>query len=307
MWKFIPSTGNTWKVAFSGSPLFTAPADDTGYIQPITTRPEAGLHPTGLPGVIVYFGTGKYIENGDNVGDSNVNRFYAVWDLWNEGDTSTLSYHSRTIPTTPNISVSGGNLLRQCVTTGTTAETCVANAASVSGEVLQNHEVRFISSNSISVWDWVSTNGKMGWYLDLPEYGEKQVSRSILRAGRIIFITVVPSEHSCSSGGESWLMELDAADGSALDIPVFDLNLDGTFDEDDMKLVDTDGDGENDTQLIPGGKRSKEGIIQPPSILINTDTGKEFKFSSGSTGNIEKTTENPGELTIGRKSWVQLK
>ena len=87
----------------------------------------------------------------------------------------------------------------------------------------------------------------------------------------------------------------------------FDLNHDGSFDESDMKAIDTDGDGNDDTYLIPGGKRSNEGVIQPPSILTNTDVGKEFKYSSGSTGNIETTVENPSGYTKGRKSWVQLK
>ncbi len=278
MWKFIPDTGNTWQVAFSGNPLFTAPADYTGHAQPITARPEVGLHPTGLPGVIVYFGTGKYFENGDNVADvndPNVQRFYAIWDLWDVYNTATLG----TVPSTPDISVADGNLLQQCVTTGTVDKICVANAATTTGEVLQDYEVRFLSDNNISVWHWDENTGKMGWYLDLPELGEKQVSTAVLRAGRIIFVTLVPSNHSCSDGGESWLMELDAADGSAMDIPVFDLNGDGVFDADDMKGINTnDDDPDNDIYLIPGGKRSKEGIIQPPSILTNTDVGKGIQI-----------------------------
>ena len=302
MWKFIPDTGNTWQAAFGGVHSLLRRLTIAGHAQPITARPEVGLHPTGLPGVMVYFGTGKYFENGDNVADANVQRFYGIWDFWNVNNSSL-----GTVPTTPDISVADGNLLQQCVTTGTTAETCVANAATTTGEILQDYEVRFISSNTISVWNWDENTGKMGWYLDLPEHGEKQVSTAVLRAGRIIFVTLVPSAHACSDGGESWLMELDAADGSAMYIPVFDLNHDGLFDESDMKAIDTDGDGNDDTYLIPGGKRSNEGIIQPPSILTNTDVGKEFKYSSGSTGNIETTVENPSGYTKGRKSWVQLK
>lgn len=297
MWKFVPDSNGEWQTAFSDSPLFTAPADSSGYSQPITARPEVGLHPDGLPGVIVYFGTGKYFETGDNVGVAgNVQRFYGIWDPWGPSETSI-----------PSVSIDDGNLLRQCVTDGSTAGTCVANEATSTGEVLQNYEVRFISDNSINAWDWDESLGKMGWYIDLPELGEKQVTNSILRAGRIIFVTVVPSDHSCSDGGESWLMELDAGDGSAMDIAVFDLNNDGNFDENDMKGFDSDGDGEDDTYLIPGGKRSDEGIIQPPSILTNTDEGVEYKYSSGSTGNIEMTTENPAGYAKGRKSWIQIK
>ncbi len=63
--------------------------------------------------------------------------------------------------------------------------------------------------------------------------GERQVSTPILRGGKIIFTTVIPSGDECSAGGDSWLMELDALSGSRLASPPFDLNRDGVFDEED--------------------------------------------------------------------------
>ncbi|MES9904781.1 MAG: PilC/PilY family type IV pilus protein [Sedimenticola sp.] len=311
MWKFIPSDSvtGTWISAFSSSPLFTAPADATGYAQAITSRPEVGLHPNGLPGLMVYFGTGKYIETTDNAAGTDVQRFYGIWDVWNSGSTSSYTDADGVSPgATPSITVSGDNLLQQCVTTGTYAETCASNAASTTGELLQNFDVRFVSTHTISSWNWDSTklSGKMGWYIDLPERGERQVTSSLLRGGRIIFITTIPSDHACSYGGASWLMELDAADGSALGIPVFDLDGDGDFDADDSKSVDSDGDGVMDAQLDPSSKRSP-AILQTPSILPSPDGKKEFKYSSSSKATIDITTENPVPYTQGRKSWIQLK
>jgi type IV pilus assembly protein PilY1 len=58
--------------------LFTATS--SGVPQPITTRPEVGLHSDPLEsGVIVYFGTGKYLEDSDTTSLSP-QTFYGIWD-----------------------------------------------------------------------------------------------------------------------------------------------------------------------------------------------------------------------------------
>jgi len=306
LWKFVPNSiaAGTWQAAFSGAPLFTAPADASGYLQPITSRPEVGVHPEGKAGVMVYFGTGKYFENGDNLASSDVQRFYGIWDLWDEGSSSS----SKDVPAGLEPSISTANLLQQCVTQGDYADTCVSNAAISTGEALYDYDVRFVSDHQITNWSWETTGdnaGKMGWYIDLPERGEMQVSNAALRGGRIIFVTIVPSEHSCSEGGSSWLMELDAADGSRMPVVAFDINGDGLFDLQDTKETTTDT-GET-INLVPAGKKSREGIIQPPTILTGPDGRKEFKYSSGSTGTVELTVENPVPFDEGRKSWIQLK
>jgi type IV pilus assembly protein PilY1 len=57
-------------------PLFTA-RDASGNAQPITTRLEVGRHPTS--GVIVYVGTGKYLETADN-STTSTQSYYGIWD-----------------------------------------------------------------------------------------------------------------------------------------------------------------------------------------------------------------------------------
>ncbi|MDY0014512.1 MAG: PilC/PilY family type IV pilus protein, partial [Rhodocyclaceae bacterium] len=86
LWKF-DLTGNSagsWKVAYgttgSPQPLYTA-VDGGGTAQPITVRPAVGLHPSQVNGLMVYFGTGKYIETGDNVTTgAQTQTFYGIWD-----------------------------------------------------------------------------------------------------------------------------------------------------------------------------------------------------------------------------------
>ena len=87
LWKFdVTSTSpNSWNVAFSSSPLYTA-LDASSNRQPITTRPQVGANPTGT-GFLIYFGTGKYFESSDsNITGATTQTFYAVWDK-NDGTT----------------------------------------------------------------------------------------------------------------------------------------------------------------------------------------------------------------------------
>ena len=86
LWKFhvgpnaedasVTSVPGTWKVAFSGSPLFTA-VDTLSNPQPIISPPEVTLHPTS--GLMVLFGTGKYLENSD-LTSTLVQTFYGIQD-----------------------------------------------------------------------------------------------------------------------------------------------------------------------------------------------------------------------------------
>ncbi|MBM3225683.1 MAG: hypothetical protein FJZ47_18045, partial [Candidatus Tectomicrobia bacterium] len=69
---------NDWKQASNVSRLFVA-TSASGTPQPITTRPEVGKHPENLPGFVVYFGTGKYLEATDNqTTGAPTQTFYAI-------------------------------------------------------------------------------------------------------------------------------------------------------------------------------------------------------------------------------------
>ncbi|GIX48571.1 MAG: hypothetical protein KatS3mg131_2782 [Candidatus Tectimicrobiota bacterium] len=253
-----------WKVAYfqgvNPKPLFTA-TDARGTPQPITSRPEAGHHPKDPNGVLVYFGTGKYLEVGDNsVAGVPTQTFYAIWDK-NEDTLSTIRRR---------------DLLAQTV------------LKEVNGR-------RITSDNPI---DW---SQHLGWYLDLPTQGERQVTDSVLRNNRIIFTTLIPDPQVCSFGGGGWLMELDALSGSRLSESPFDLDEDHDIDADDLVTVRIDG---QELTVAVSGVISTEGILPTPTVLSSGTT--ELKYSSGSTGGIFTTTENPGPGAIGRQAWRQL-
>jgi type IV pilus assembly protein PilY1 len=58
------------------------------------------------------------------------------------------------------------------------------------------------------------------------------------------------------------------------------------------------------SSVAPSGKQSQVGIIESPGI-ISAGT-QEYKYTSGSTGNLEVTLEAAG-ISTGRKAWRQLR
>jgi type IV pilus assembly protein PilY1 len=290
VWKFDVSDSNSvnWKFSYgtlaSPIPLYTACAAATCTAtnhQAITTQVQVIRHPS-RGGYLVLFGTGKYFEVGDNstVGQTT-QTYYSVWDK----AEATLSPFDRS------------DLLQQDI---------------IKEVIAFSYDLRATTENDMVWYD--GSTGDRGWYIDLinteagntNNYGERQVSNSIVRNGRIIFTTLVPSADPCDFGGSGWIMELDLYTGARLPFTPFDLNDDGTFSAADyVNVGDIDGDGIDD--IIPmSGKKSKVGIVPTPSITTAAGGDKEFKFTSGSTGTIEVTVENPGPSYQGRQSWRQL-
>lgn len=275
VWKFDVSsaTSSEWKVAYENSgtpvPLFVA-TDSSGNRQPITAPMELGRHPQG--GYMVYFGTGKFFETGDNVvpASPQVQTFYGIWD-----STSGPITASRSTALTQQ------RILDEFVPENSAFEVRVTTDAQV---------------------DWST---RRGWYLDLlspdgPE-GERVVASPILRAGRIIFPTLIPSRDPCGFGGTSWLMEIEAISGSRLQQPPLDITEDGEINDDDFVTVIVDGER---IRVPVSGVRSRQGIIRTPAVV--SAGNREYKIASGTTGNIETLRER-GLFDRARGSWRQLR
>jgi type IV pilus assembly protein PilY1 len=279
MWKFdvTASNANSWDVAWktgaTPKALFTTGG---GANQPITTRPVISAHPTGEDGYMVYFGTGKYLETGDNdPTGAQTQAFYGVWDK----ALSTLTAFTT------------ANLVQQFITNqyGKGFDT------DADGLDDADYTLRDVSDNAI---DYAT---KLGWYMELKpqkvngtantsNFGEKQVSNALVRNGRVIFTTLIPSQNQCDFGGSSFIMELDFENGGLLDIPPFDLNGDNVFSSDDTYV---------------GGSQSDVGIV--PTLSIITDGDREIAFGSGSSGDVESIGLNAGANALGRQSWRQIK
>jgi type IV pilus assembly protein PilY1 len=87
VWKFDLRSASTsnWQIAFNsstgfpnGSPLFQA-RSPSGAVQPISSRLELAAPPSGVAGIVVLFGTGRFFAQGDKT-DTTTQTFYGIVD-----------------------------------------------------------------------------------------------------------------------------------------------------------------------------------------------------------------------------------
>lgn len=181
LWKFSVANNGSISVANGGNPLFTA-TGVTGARQPITGTVDAGLHHE--VGQMVVFGTGKYVEVGDNLptapATTQVQTFYGVWDKNN------------------GVPVAGRGQLQGQTMSQTTVGV---------------RQVRTIVPSAVN---WTT---QRGWYIDLrvgtgSGNGERAVGRPRVMLGSAYFTTLEPQGDECSPGALNRLYSVRLINGS---------------------------------------------------------------------------------------------
>ncbi|MCF5071122.1 pilus assembly protein [Pseudomonas syringae] len=196
LWKFDLSATSTdsWGLAFSGKPLFTAPG---GATQPITAQPLLADNSVG--GKQIFFGTGKFNETADKT-NKDLQAFYSIWDA--DGGSGQITVSS---------------LQAQALTgvfSGSTGQfvTTTQNDTTYPGE--KGWYLPLMYNNVLT--------------------GERVINQASLVLGRIVFTTaIVDTTDPCSSFGTGKLIELDAFNGKMLNYAVLDTNNDGVVDTSD--------------------------------------------------------------------------
>ena len=301
LWKFDLShtDASKWGVPYQASstplPLFAGGSDT-----PITTAPQVGRHPDE-PGYMVYFGTGKYLELTDNsaVGQATQS-LYGIWD-----DNRAASAFTAAI--------APDDLLEQTITEEVSLYPNDTNSDGLHNGLDAAVQIRLTSRNQICWKDCTAgASAHRGWRMPLElagnNRGERQVTNALLQKGRIIFVTWLPSADTCTPDGTSWLMELSARDGSALQVTPFDLNGDGKIDGDDVDYSEA-VDGSSESYCTAGDCLSPSGLkfqkkVQSP-VLAKCGNGN-CKYLSTSDGTVEKTADRSVVNLQGRQSWRLL-
>lgn len=251
MWKFdvSASTSGSWGRAYGATPLFTA-TDSSGKAQPITTAPVVTLAPGGH--YLVGFGTGVYLGLSD-VTNADGQTYYAVLDTGSAVAATApprSNLQAQTVLSTPTVDIDGLGLV----------------------------ETRITSENTV---DYAT---KKGWYMDLPDTGERVAFNPILRDGRFVFTTLVPDTGVCSAGGSGWIMELDYLTGGALENSPFI------------------GAPDKTSGIKPPG----DGIPNTPTVIGDPDNKKELKIVNESTGDTDVISETV-QYKSGRLSWREIR
>jgi len=318
VWRFNVSSGTTtnWTATGSRLKLFTA-KDASGIAQPITAGMEAALHPSGT-GVILSFGTGKYLEASDiSSATPPTYQTQTLYGIWDKGDGTA---------------VSGRNDLMQQLLQPGVATNPVTNADGSISRITTAHEPNYAGTNRTTPdetkWDGAtvladqinavstvqSTPPQRGWYLDLfngqtggsgggavtlPK-GERMIYAPILRSGILIFSSLWPINNTClgSTAGDN--ITLQIATGGRPGASVFDLNANGLVNAGDMVNVGTTA---NPIMVAVSSRRIAGGSAQPPTLIAKGTQYVTFQNPTG--GTLESpVVKLPG--LPGRVSWREI-
>lgn len=276
LWRidFVSESVNNWEPAFGTSanplPLYVAKDDQspTAQRQPITTAPDVIVHPEG--GVLVVFGTGSYLGTGDPA-TTQVQTMYGIWDKMNGSPVSSDNHN---------------NLQQQEVFTTTIQATSTVSLSSGTSTT-ETYSYRTVSSNAVN---W---NTKYGWYLNLPESGERiGYNPQVLGGNLLKFSSIIPSADICEAGGTSWDYYTNALTGGRLAwSPFVDLAA--------MQAFGTD------LTAYASARKSNIGIT-PPGTILTEGQGRGTVFQGGSKGEMDYYKANLGQATAGRISWREI-
>ena len=153
--------------------------DALGNTQPISVKPEVTDAPTVPKKPLIMFGTGKFLEASDKSGPFTTQTIYALRD-------------EPTVTAGPVIAdVRGPSIKQRVFQPGVNpGERTVAPGTSP---------------------DW-STD--FGWYIDLPDYGERVNIDPQLQLGTLTVASNTPTLDTCTAGGEANINYLDYLTGS---------------------------------------------------------------------------------------------
>jgi len=279
LWKFdlSSSSPSAWAVAYTAASV-PAPLLKAASGQPFTARPDVTVHAKG--GYMVTLGTGRYLDVGDNA-TTGTQALYGVWDKGSPVALADLQTQS-VVSTT---SGANGNTYRL-----TTHAVGVPPDTAIAGD------------NVITVANYYSS--KRGWKMNLPLSGERVVAETTVRAGRVIFSTLIPSTAACSSGGDGWIFDIDVMTGNRS--PALDTNGDNEITDADRLNGDGNGTGTMASAVRVGAIPAAPSIMRAAGSGNGGPSVKDDKLVNTSAGSIVRVRESGNQKPSRRAAWEQI-
>lgn len=205
IWEFDLSSASSRKVAYSGQPLFVA-KDAQGNRQAVTGGLTIALD--GLSGNSwLFFGTGKYLEQTD------------------QKSTQKQSWYGLILPLTASGTGSPGNSGKN--KNLVTATTPISGRTELAERAITNVGTARVVSEITTL------DGKRGWFMDLPDSGERVVATPQMIGSTLVLNTMVPKADQCSPEGFGYVMAIDPYQGARLKRNFFDVDGNKTIDDQD--------------------------------------------------------------------------
>lgn len=313
LWKFdlTNAVAGNWKVAFGGSPLFTArgPAalgsPSRSKIQPIATAPTVrandrtkivgsglGAKTVRVGGMMVAFGTGRNITK-DDPSSIDVQTIYSVLDNTRYREVSSAL--GKRLEVHPGGGTCPGG--SDCIPAPATLGTGVASAK------LAQQEFTELSGGDYATVDIVDELKKEtwdnfnGWYLDLPSVGERLLKpMDFYDASNLLTVwsqvpakgsNVDPDVESCEStsvdGERQYRTFVNIMDGKRPSVQIVDMNKDNKYDSADAGV-------------------SRKKVAKGPHSIIKKDKFENVDIDA--KNNKENLAAMPEESL--RPSWRQI-
>ena len=287
--------GNVWRFdltskspsEWSKEKVFTAKGPD-GKLQPITMAPKVGVHPYGRNyGVMVYFGTGKYLEDGDALYDEDVrNSFYGIWDSDVFSVTPTANWNP-----SDNTNLTRRDLQQQTIT---------EISAPDDDDKIETYRV--VSDKEVTYKTTDEGTGVHGWYMDMPENsGELLINTPTLSGDLVFFNTFVPARETCDLTTSGAIMAVRADTGGRTEQPLFDLNGDYKYNSSDTITI-------NGEQVpVSGIRLSDISPVGPLTVVKRKDGTVEVIYGTSDGSGIGRVGVNVVPQTNRRVSWREIR
>ena len=310
LWRFdvTSATATTWSSSGSRLKLFTA-LDASNNPQPITAGIEAALHPSGN-GVIVSFGTGKYLESNDINPPGPAYLTQTIYGIWDKFDGTAVTGRSQLMPQLlqPGITNIVTNPDGSVSRITTRHQPNYDSSARTSPDVTLNDSAPNLADKVAAVSNLSSTPANQrGWYIDLfnaqatgiPS-GERVIYAPFVRSGVVFYASLWPVGNTClgSTAGDN--ITLMMSTGARPDASVFDLDANALVNASDLVNV---GTVSNPINVAVSSRRIAGGSAQPPTLVSK---GTQFVgFQNPTGGQLEKIDlKLPGQP--GRVSWREI-
>ncbi len=322
LWKFDVST--TAKLATPVRLKLFDAVDSLGNPQPITAGAEATLHPTGV-GVMVSFGTGKYLEANDVSPPGAAPKTQTIYGIWDK-----------------DVAVSGrSNLMKQLLqpgiavnpltvtTTTTTGTPPVTTTVTSLVRITTKHQpnytttVRPVPPAEETNWDGASGANQInsvaevkntpadqrGWYLDLfngpsgtYEVGERIIYSPFVKNGIVFYSSLWPIGNTCVGATAGDNITLMIATGARPDSSVFDLNGDQQVNASDLVGTGVFVGGV-EVKVAASSRRIEGGSAQPPTLVSKGSV--DIGYQNTTSGNLATGVYSFGRGP-GRVSWREI-
>lgn len=244
LWKFDLSSNNPlyWKVGLAGQPLYKA-LGPNNLPQPIVSAPVVAPHPDGKPvpvsanrpGVMVYVGTGRFLDVCDQagtacVGEDTVDSIYGIWDyggqvcqrkelqqqeLSNASMPNTAAGTFRKVTKRALVYPPQNILATPCMSGVTPRSLVVGPSGNFAFPAFSLPQAERVKNSSY----W------LGWYIDLPTDGERVVGHLRYNRKRLEVQTYIPSTVASKVCGAvndtSYILRLNYQNGGPFVRPRF--------------------------------------------------------------------------------------